>query len=536
MKNCLIAVVFIMVGFASCAQKKPRAVVPIERDTTITEVNAFTHLFLDSIQVARYIEDRQLEDSLSQLLRNFYNSRNYQLAWFTEDGVAEQTQAFFTLHQQYINEFKDSSFMFPEQLKTELEQLLFQDTVIREISTPLAEVELQLTQHFFNYVSYAYTGTVDPEILQWHIPRKRIDAMVLLDSLVERNGKKLEEWEPVNQQYKLLKKAILHLYEVEKKSDWGEISLGLAKKYEEGDSASFVIQLKKKLLQTGDLKTQDTTVLFTSELTEAVKRYQYRMGLIEDGVVGKSVVRELNIPIKTRIEQLLINMERMRWMPNMPDGNGIVVNIPQYQLHVFEEGQIVFRMNIVVGKTGSETVIFSDELKYVVFSPYWNVPRSIVRSEIYPAMKENPSYLSQKNMEQTGFNNGLPVIRQKPGNTNSLGRVKFIFPNSYNIYLHDTPSRSLFGAEKRAFSHGCIRVEQPVKLAEYLLRNDKEWTEEKISQAMRINTEKWVALEKPVPVFISYFTAWVDQEGKLNFRDDIYGHDQIMAERLFKKP
>src|SRR5690606_10020200 len=200
-------------------------------------------------------------------------------------GVAEQTQAFYTLQQQYINEFKDSSLMFSEQLQAEMEQLLFQDTVIREISTPLAEIELQLTRHFFNYVSYAYSGTVDPEILQWHIPRKRIDAMALLDSLVERNGKNLEEWEPVNRQYKLLKSAMLHLYEVEKASDWGEISLGDAKKYEEGDSAGFVSHLKKKLLQTGDFKTEDTTGLFTPELTEAVKRYQLRMGLTEDGVV-----------------------------------------------------------------------------------------------------------------------------------------------------------------------------------------------------------------------------------------------------------
>jgi murein L,D-transpeptidase YcbB/YkuD len=284
---------------------------------------------------------------------------------------------------------------------------------------------------------------------------------------------------------------------------------------------------------TGDYRVEDTTGIFNPELTEAVKQYQRRMGLTDDGVVGKSVVRELNVPIRKRIEQLLINMERMRWMPNIPEGNGILVNIPQYELHVMEEGEIVFQMDIVVGKTGSETVIFADELQYVVFSPYWNVPRSIVRSEIYPAMQKNPNYLAEKNMEQIGFSNGLPIVRQKPGNNNSLGRVKFIFPNSYNIYLHDTPSKSLFGAERRAFSHGCIRVSQPAKLAEYLLRNQKDWPSDKISQAMRVNTEKWVSLEKPLPVFISYFTAWVDQGGLLHFREDIYGHDQKMAERLF---
>lgn len=520
----------------SCSQKQASPIIIVERDTTITEVNAFTNLFLDSSMVAEYIHEGQLEDSLSLLMRNFYNSRNFQMAWFTEDGVAEQTQAFYTLHQQYIREFQDSSRRFPQSVEIEMAKLLFQDTLIQEPSIPLAELELQLTQQFFNYVAYAYTGSVDPEMLKWHIPRKQIDAISLLDSLVANHGQDLEQWEPVSKQYTALKNALLPLYEIEKNAVWEEISLGDAKKYEEGDEGAFVSQLKKKLQLTGDLPGADTSSIFNPELSAAVKQYQRRMGLTADGVVGKNVIHELNVPIRKRIEQLLINMERMRWMPNIPDGNGVLVNIPQYELHVLEEGEIVFQMDIVVGKTGSETVIFADEIQYVVFSPYWNVPRSIVRSEIYPAMQKNPNYLAEKNMEQLGFSNGLPIIRQRPGNSNSLGRVKFIFPNSYNIYLHDTPSRSLFGAERRAFSHGCIRVSQPAQLAEYLLRKQKDWTPEKIAQAMRANTEKWVSLDDPLPVFISYFTAWVDQEGLLNFRQDVYGHDRKMAERLFATP
>lgn len=528
----LAIVVLVSISF-SCSQKQSPPVIVVERDTTITAVNAFTNLFLDSSALADYIHEAQLDDSLALLMQNFYNSRNYQMAWFTEDGVAEQTQAFYTLHQQYIKEFQDSSHIFPHQLQIEMAQLLFQDTLINGPSLPLAEIELQLTQHFFNYVSYAYTGSVDPEILKWHIPRKKVDAISLLDSLVTNHGKNLERWEPVSKQYNALKEALLHLYEIEKTAAWEETSLGEVKKYEEGDQGDFVVQLKKKLQLTGDFKWEDTTSLFSPELKLAVQQYQRRMGLTADGIVGKGVVSELNVPIKKRIEQLLINMERMRWMPNIPDGNGILVNIPQYELHVLEEGKLVFQMDIVVGKTGSETVIFADELQYVVFSPYWNVPRSIVQSEIYPAMQKNPNYLAEKNMEQIGSSGGLPIIRQKPGNSNSLGRVKFIFPNSYNIYLHDTPSKSLFGAERRAFSHGCIRVAQPTRLAEYLLRKQKEWTPEKIAQAMKANTEKWVALDEPLPVFMSYFTAWVDQDSLLNFRQDIYGHDQKMAERLF---
>src|SRR5690606_36306361 len=228
-KDKLLAFFLIMVFGFSCKQPRSEPMVTVERDTTITAGNAFTNLFLDSATVARYIQEGELGDSLSLLMQNFYNSRNYQMAWFTEDGVAEQTQAFYTLHQQYVKEFQDSSRMFPQRLQIEISKLLFQDTVITETSIPLTEVELQLTQHFFNYVSYAYSGSVDPEILKWHIPRKQIDAINLLDSLVANHGDNLEEWEPVSKQYSLLKKALLRLYEVEKDAEWEEISLGEAR-------------------------------------------------------------------------------------------------------------------------------------------------------------------------------------------------------------------------------------------------------------------------------------------------------------------
>jgi L,D-transpeptidase YcbB len=173
-------------------------------------------------------------------------------------------------------------------------------------------------------------------------------------------------------------------------------------------------------------------------------------------------------------------------------------------------------------------------LEYVVFSPYWNVPRSIVRNEILPAIERHPGYLARSDMEQTGTSDGLPVIRQKPGGSNALGRVKFIFPNNYNIYFHDTPAKHLFSRSDRAFSHGCIRLEQPQRLAEYLLRDNDEWSTSQIVDAMHAGTEKWVKLKNKVPVLISYFTSWVDDNGLVNFRDDIYGHDEKLISRLFE--
>lgn len=207
-------------------------------------------------------------------------------------------------------------------------------------------------------------------------------------------------------------------------------------------------------------------------------------------------------------------------------GKRIVANIPEYKLYVYEDNHEVLSMDIVVGKISNPTIVFSDSLESVVFSPYWNIPASIVRNEILPQVAKNPSYLKNNNMEITGKVNGLPTIRQKPGADNSLGNVKFLFPNEHNIYFHDTPAKTLFERKNRAFSHGCIRLRDPQKLAEYLLKDQPQWSDSNIKQAMNAGREKWVSLPAKVPVSIIYYTAWVDDSGLINFRDDIYGHDQ----------
>ena len=193
-------------------------------------------------------------------------------------------------------------------------------------------------------------------------------------------------------------------------------------------------------------------------------------------------------------------------------------------------------MDVVVGTSATRTVIFSDTLSKIVFSPTWTIPASIVQGEILPAIAKNPNYLAKKGMERIGGTDARPVIRQKPGAGNALGRVKFLFPNSYSIYFHDTPSKGGFAKDKRAFSHGCIRLSQPQELAEYLLRNDTAWTTEKIKQAMFSGKEKWVTMKEKRPVTIGYFTAWVGTDGRLNFRDDVYGHDAKLAAELFFDP
>jgi murein L,D-transpeptidase YcbB/YkuD len=392
------------------------------------------------------------------------------------------------------------------------------------------ETELGLTAQFFKYATRAYAGDqhINAKELNWFIPRKKLDTEAFLDSLLKNKGKNLSAYEPVNRQYNLLKEKLLKYYEIEKNGDTAAIVVN--RKIKKGGSDEAVAAIRHRLFSLGDLTKQDSSMVYDSTLFNAVKQFQTRMGLKADGEIGKGFLNEINIPASARIRHILINMERIRWMPAAPVTDYLLVNIPEFQLHVYEKGELAFNMAVVVGSEAHSTVIFSGTLNQIVFSPYWNVPPSILKNEILPGIKRRPNYLAKHNMEWNGGS-----VRQKPGKSNSLGLVKFLFPNSYNIYLHDTPSKNLFGEDQRAFSHGCIRLSQPTKLAEFLLRNDSTWTTDKILQAMNAGKEKYVRLrgQSEIPVFIGYFTSWVDRDGRLNFRKDVYGHDQKMEEQLF---
>jgi murein L,D-transpeptidase YcbB/YkuD len=223
----------------------------------------------------------------------------------------------------------------------------------------------------------------------------------------------------------------------------------------------------------------------------------------------------------------------MKWMPPHPAGKLILVNIPEFRMQVSEDGEKKFDMKVVVGKEGHSTILFSGSLDRIVFNPYWNIPPGIVRKEIVPAMEKHKDYLEKNEMEITGQSDGLPVVRQVPGKKNELGRMKFLFPNSFNIYFHDTPHKELFSKAQRAYSHGCIRLAAPRKLADYLLEPMPEWDAGRIDSLLATGKEQTVKLSSPVPVLICYFTAWVDGSGQLFFRKDIYGHDAALAKKLF---
>jgi murein L,D-transpeptidase YcbB/YkuD len=331
-----------------------------------------------------------------------------------------------------------------------------------------------------------------------------------------------------------LLKAGIRRYRALADEPWPALELPAGvRKLEAGDTAAVVGDIRHRLQLLGDLAEDSTSHGYDGTLVVAVQRFQERHGLEADGVIGPAVLAALNVPMAQRLRTMLINMERLRWVPERQPPDMLVVNIPEFRLHVYEQGREVLSMDVVVGTSATRTVIFSDTLAQIVFSPSWTVPASITRDEILPRLQSDPGYLGRNDMEVVGGTAAAPEIHQRPGPANALGRVKLLFPNSYSIYMHDAPSQGAFALENRAFSHGCIRLSRPRELAEYLLRNDPAWTAERIRQAMYGGREMTVQLKEKRPVRIGYFTAWVDGEGRLNFRDDVYGRDERLARELF---
>ena len=515
----------------SCRIAPDKNIAPVPRDTTITVSNSYNELFFDSLSMERFIKDTHLEDSMAWQMRNFYNSRNYQYAWYFHDGLAHYAYYFLEAQNDYIG-YSGDSLLYNAALLQLADSSLPSNRNVNPNDSIVLKTELLLTCQFFRYANRAYQGNLDLDVkeLGWYIPRKKIDQVAMLDSLIKNRNGDISVYEPLNRQYNLLKHFLIRYDSIEKSGGWPVIRAD-KKLYKKGDSAATVAEIKNRLFLVGDLPENDATHVFTEQLETAVKRFQQRFGLPENGQVNASALAEMNVPVGQRIRQILINMERIRWAPSTPRSDYLLVNIPEYRLHVYENGDYKWNMKVVVGATAHSTVIFTGTLKYIVFSPYWNVPPGILKNEVTPGIKKDPNYLARHNMEWNGG-----AVRQKPGPQNSLGLVKFLFPNNYNIYLHDTPSKSLFGESSRAFSHGCIRLAEPAKLARFLLRNDPAWDSLKIAKAMHAGKERFVTLTEDIPVFIVYFTSWVDRENKLHFRKDIYGHDKKIADHLFASP
>ncbi len=510
-------------------EKTAKAKKVTDRDYSIDEGNAYNSVFLDSMAMERYIETRQLSDKkIARRIRSFYNARNYQYAWFAPGGLTEQARFFWNQYDYAVTHLKDSSLVNSGFYKKADGYMSQEKVVFSSKDSGMLQTEFGFTEHFIRYINSTYEkGYVKRKEQEKFIPIKKMYPMNMADSLLNKKHKDEKYYEDVNPMYAALKKQLGVYFNIARIGGWPEIPAikGTLKK----DASDAAIPLVKKRLQlTGEMPGKDSSAIFTDTLELAIKKFQHCLGYKQTGLLSAGLIKDMNVSADKRVQQILLNMDRMRWMPQQPKGNLIIVNIPEFMLHVYDGDKSVFDMVVVVGKVGNNTMMFNGDLSYLVFSPYWNVPQSIIKNEILPAIARNPGYLERKNMEK--FGNG---IRQRPGPGNALGKVKFIFPNSFNMYFHDTPSKGFFNEDKRAFSHGCIRLSEPQKMAEWLLRNETEWTREKIVAAMNRTSEQMVKLKQPVPVFIIYYTAWVDNDGNLQFRDDVYKHDAELAAKMF---
>ena len=417
-----------------------------------------------------------------------------------------------------------------------------------------ADLDMLLTDALLMYASHLIQGKVVQSRIRpgWDISTNRHPTnadSLLANSLKNGNIKEdLEKLKPQNFMYHHLKVGLKHYREIAKNGGWPEIQGGMVMK--KGSTEERVLTIRKYLSITGDLDSYDgTNNNFDEELESAVKQFQFRHNITQDGVIGKGTLEQMNVTVEKRIDMIRINLERARWVMHQLESDFLVVNIAGFNIRRVTNEEVVFFSRVIVGKLHHESPIFKARLTYFVLNPTWTIPYSIATKETLPKLQKNPNYLAEKNMEimdrsgkvldpatidfsKYSKHNFPFTVRQKAGPHNALGQVKFIFPNQYAVYVHDTPARSLFSLEDRAFSHGCIRLDKKWELLLNLTDDPDVWNMNKINEILKTGKTTNVNLKHPIDIVILYWTAGADKEDKLYFDKDVYDRDPEVLEAL----
>jgi murein L,D-transpeptidase YcbB/YkuD len=484
-------------------------------------------------------------------LRNLYGANGYAFLWSKAGRVTPQARNVMALFEAADAKGINAVDYDGARWKDRVTAL---DTSPNE--TALARFDLALSTSLMRYISDLHIGRINPRNLRFDLDiesKKYYLPTLLADAAANDPTITLATIEPQYEGYRKLQQALgdYRRYASETATDK---PLPVVKVLKSGQPYAALPQLAAMLRRVGDLpadaKTDDTT--YDEPLAGAVKRFQARHGLEPDGVLSARTFAALNVPLSFRVRQIQWALERWRWAPMEFTTPPIVVNIPEFRLRAWDDkGKTAVSMPVVVGQAYQhQTPVFADEMRYVVFRPYWNVTPNIQRAEIVAKVAKDRSYIASNNYELVNANDqplGTHVddamlarlrtldvrVRQKPGSSNALGLIKFIFPNENNIYFHSTPAKELFSRSRRDFSHGCIRVGDPVALAQWVLRDKPEWTKEKIEAAMEKGpNDAYVNLTKPLPIMIVYATAAAQDDGTIQFFDDIYGHDATLENAL----
>ena len=504
---------------------------------------------LDSASKNKYIVFNQQKIISSNLLKAFYIKNNFYPVWLDTKGVYSITKKSLDMIKDSKSEGLDPEYYFVNQIESSIMGLRKYDKTDKiAYYNYLADLELLITNSNLTYFSNLIFGhyNLSKIFLDNLYTEPYIDLVKLTHHAININDFNTikDSLLPKSPVYNSLKSALLEYEQIKKSGGWPYVSTG--PKLVKGVSNPRVIQLKKRLYTSKDLKLSESDLetylnneLFDDYLELSVKNFQNRHGLKPDGVVGKNTLKSINITVDEKIHSIKLNLDIWRRLPQDLGQRYILVNVPAFKLFGYENNNTTIEMRVIVGRLDWNTPIFSEYMEYIVVNPYWNIPRAIFEDEILPELITDPTYLAKKNIKILGpeaesidpklldWTTIDPKswdhrLRQEPGSANPLGRLKFMFPNKHSVYLHDTPNKSLFNKNNRILSHGCIRVEEPLELAEFVFSEDSEWNGNRVQNLINSRTPRTVYLKQPIPVHILYFTAWVENDGSINFRNDIY--------------
>lgn len=526
----------------------------ISQDTTqktTKSANQWLKALVDSICTNTDKKTKPLADRL----RNFYEPNNYQLSWSTKEGVSKQSEELLeTVRQAPEEGLKVNS--YPLEKATKWHQKMKEATDASE--KQWAKLDYWLTKLYLSYAEDLSAGRFKPEKVDTTFKRypKTIDLAHHLRMALQDNqiAASLHDLSPKLELYDLLKEQLVIYKKLRKSNNWDQIEgefLLKTGEYHEQVPAIYERLAITQELDTNTVKLDSTN--YTKEIAAGVEKFQERHGLAVDGVIGPNTLAAMNQSVDKKVRQIKMNMERLRWMPDDLGDWYILVNVPAFELQLIDKQQEALRMNVVTGKELWPTPLFSDTMSYLSFSPTWTPTINIIFDDLIPRIQKNPNYFDRKGIvvydswqndantvdpstiRWSSFNkSNFPYrMTQKPGPKNALGQVKFMFPNTMSIYLHDTPHESFFEEPDRDLSHGCVRVADPLALATYILAQQGEsWDREKVKEYMNKTSPENVSLTKKIPVHLVYWTVWVDENGTLNFSEDIYGLDESQSELM----
>ena len=495
-------------------------------------------------------EALQSQESVTRL----YLLRSFLPAWIDGNGKpGDSIGAFIERVRSVTDEGLDPARYRVDDIETRLARLAGDDPATLD---ELTDLELLLSDAWLTLAGHLLRGRVDPELLygQWLASPREHDLVALLDTALSSGepDRALDELVPSYTAYGRLRTALAQLRTIDPATEPPRVASGMALRLGEDDER--VPSIRRRLRFLGDMPEGADLegTRFDGQVDAALLSFQARHGLESDGIFGRGTRAMLNASVADRIAQVEANMERFRWLPQAVESRHLRVNIADFRLELVEDDVPVMTMDVIVGKSYRQTPVFSGRMTYLVFSPAWHLPPTISRKDILPRLKRDPLSLKDDGIRVlSGWGENereidpesvdwrrvsaknLPYhFRQDPGPQNALGQVKFMFPNRFSVYLHDTPARELFDRAQRDFSSGCIRVQRPQDLAVHLLLEDPAWTPERVAEAMNSGTEQTVSLPRALPVHLYYLTAWVDDDGELQFREDIYGRDKALIDAL----